>query len=899
MKNKYIIPFLMCFAALAASCTIEPKSPEEELSGEVVTLEATIGTPETRIHFEGDKGTYTATAWEADDCIWVRSDTQPYWESGDCFKTSQGDISSDGHSAKFTGRTRKDGKLAAVYPYLLVNGASTNEKVILDIPSTQEIVAGDCAKYSNAAVAFWADGTDKFAMKYVFGAVKFSLTGESIEVDHFELLDANTSSALWGPFTVVPNYEAKDIASISLETAPSSNKLTLKPQSAVTLSATPYEFYVMLPEGSLSNGFVIKAIDASGKTIASLVSDKDNSVVRGKVVKMPAAELKKAAEGEASLEGSGIEADPYIIASAEDLISMSKLINSDETYAKYADKIYKQTATIDMNMKEFTPIGAVAAKPFKGTYEGSNNRIDNLSTSGYDAENPASGVFGYAEDATICRLAVSNRVNTGNFNRVGGLVGYAKNCTFLQCSAIHGELSATANMCAGIVADMVGGKASYCSAASIKLSNSKNYAGGIAAHAHDGASIEYCFTDHVDINGANEVGGIVGKLDASTILSCSTQRTNVTATEEDAGGTVGWSVNNSTIKGCRIYNKSKITAGDYYAGGIVGLVQLSTLENCAVEDSEIGGGDRNGGIAGYMKNSVSTLDGCSVKNGSTVSGGLNIGGITGWMDLGTIKGCSFVGSKVDATGDGVGGIVGRAIAKSGGNNTIDLCWIEDSEIKGAYSVGGIIGYTYPDSEGVIDIINSGVRSGIIHALACDTGGNPAKGDCMCGAIIGWMRNSDSGSKAYIYNCYSYISPGSFICDLAMSHPSFGGLVGYGSLSSAGEVIIKNCVSSLVQSDIILAGSVISDISSASQVGAIYGHLPNSAKISISDCHYIDSLPIGAERANIVIGENYSYTSETFVSNSTMVDKLNAYVAAETTYPLKKWSLSGKYPLPVE
>ena len=72
MKNKYIIPFLMCFAALAASCTIEPKSPEEELSGEVVTLEATIGTPETRIHFEGDKGTYTATSTQAFSAMGIR-----------------------------------------------------------------------------------------------------------------------------------------------------------------------------------------------------------------------------------------------------------------------------------------------------------------------------------------------------------------------------------------------------------------------------------------------------------------------------------------------------------------------------------------------------------------------------------------------------------------------------------------------------------------------------------------------------------------------------------------------------------------------------------------------------------------------------------------------------------
>ncbi|MBQ7749710.1 MAG: hypothetical protein IJR77_00625 [Bacteroidales bacterium] len=896
MKRIHIIPTLMCLAAIAASCAKETGTPEEELSGEIVTLEATIGTPVTKIHFEGDKGTYTATGWEADDCIWVRSDTQPYWEGGDCFKTSREAISSDGHSAKFTGRTRKEGRLAAVYPYLYVNGASTNDKLVLDIPATQEILPGDCAKYSNAAVAFWADATDKFSMKYLFGAVKFSLTGEDIVADHFELMDALSSNALWGSCTVLPNYESKDIASISFETAPSSNKLILRPQAAVTLSATPYEFYVMLPEGSLSNGFVIKAVDASGKTVASISSDKDNSIVRGKVVKMPEAKLSKPVEGEAFLEGSGFESDPYIIATAEDLISMSTLVNGENE--KYAGKVFVQTADIDMNLKSFSPIGSASAAPFKGNYDGGNFKISNLAAEGLDSSNPASGLFGYAEDATIRNVKLENRSNSGSFNRVGGLVGYAKNCTIQGCSLSGGILGATANMCAAIVADMEGGTVEECKAENVEITNTKNYAAGIAAYAHGGATITSCTIENVKVSGANEIGGIAGKTDSSKITACSAVKSTVSASSEDAGAIVGWSVANSEISGCSV-TESTVTVGSHYAGGIVGLVELSTLSGCEVTLSSIGGGERNGGIAGYMKNTATTIEACSVKGGSTVSGGLNIGGITGWMDLGTIRGCSFVSSKIDATGDGVGGIVGRAIAKNGGNNTIDLCWIEDSEIKGAYSVAGIVGYAYPDANGVLDIINSGVRSGIIHPTACDTGGDPAKGDSMCGSILGWMRLKDSGSKAHIYNCYSYISTGCFICDLAMSHPSFGGIVGYGSISSAGEAFIKNCVSSLVQNDIVLAGSVIADISSASQVGAIYGLLPNSANISVSDCHYIDNLSLGVAGANVVIGENFSYSADSFFSNSTMIEKLNTYVTAETSYPLKRWSLSGKYPLPTE
>ena len=450
-------------------------------------------------------------------------------------------------------------------------------------------------------------------------------------------------------------------------------------------------------------------------------------------------------------------------------------------------------------------------------------------------------------------------------------------------------------MCAGIVADMDGGTISNCKASLISFNNSKNYAGAIVAHAHGGATISDCSVKSVQVSGGNEIGGIVGKLDAGSISSCSIQNTKVTATEEDAGGIVGWCVEKSSIKDCSVSDNSVITAGKYYAGGIVGLVQLSTLENCNVEASEIGGSQRNGGIAGYMKVTPSTFINCSVSNGSKVTGSLNIGGITGWMDLGTIKGCSFVGSTIDATGDGAGGIVGRAISKSGGDNVIDGCWIEQSEIKGTYSVAGIVGYAYPDANGVLIITNSGVKSGTVHPTLCDTGGDPAKGDCMCGGIVGWMRLKDSGSKAYVYNCNSYLS-GGFVCDLPMVHPSVGGLVGYGSVSAAGELVMANCISNLTQQNITVAGSVISDISSDASVGALFGAMPNSSNIKAHDCHFIDSLSAGAAGSDVVLENLHNYPAAEFLNNNAILNSLNSFASAESKYTLNQWSLADGLPL---
>ena len=85
MKTRYILTVLAVSALAAAACTrdIEP-APEADS----VTFEAIIGQPGTKMHFAGDHGTYTEVRWEDGDRIWVRSDTQPAWEKGDCFTTS-------------------------------------------------------------------------------------------------------------------------------------------------------------------------------------------------------------------------------------------------------------------------------------------------------------------------------------------------------------------------------------------------------------------------------------------------------------------------------------------------------------------------------------------------------------------------------------------------------------------------------------------------------------------------------------------------------------------------------------------------------------------------------------------------------------------------------------------
>lgn len=893
MKTRYYISILLSAVFALAACEKEKAYRGEAEENDLLTLEAGIGVPGSRIHFTGDFDTYTETKWQAEDCIWVRSSTQPMWEKGSRFGTTASDISSDGHTAKFTGRSRADGRLAAVYPYAAVIDGSDNDAVMLEIPQSRALVADDCPAEANAAAAFWADGSKGFAMKYIFGAIRFSLTGEGEQVSRFELSDIASAHSLWGTCTVTPDYDSKDIKSVAMSNdLGTRNKVSL--EGSVTMDATnPFVFYFILPEGSLKDGFVLKAFDAEGKEVGRVVTDKDNSIVRGKVVKMPSAKIEAGTSSAIRFDGSGTAEAPYLIACPENLIYLSNVLNAAETYANYKDKHYLQTADIDMAGIDFEPVGKLLAQPFEGVYDGGSHAIANLSAAGTDSDNPASGVFGYAQNATVSHLSVSGRINTSAFVRTGGIIGYANNCTVSDCHLTGGDLTAAANICGGIVGETVGGSISNCSVSGAKVSNSKNYAAGIVAYAHNGTVITSCSVlSGAQVSAANEIGGIVGKLDAGSIVNCSSLGATVSSSSEDVGAIAGWVVSDSSIEGCTVTN-STVSAGTNYGGGIVGLFQGSTATACSVSGSTVSGAKNYiGGIVGYIKVNSCTLDNCTVLGETTVSGVQNIGGICGWLDVGTIKNCSFKGgSKVNASGDGAGGIIGRAIAKNGGSNLIDNCYVENAEIKGAYSLAGIIGYTYPDKNGVITVINSGVRSGYIHSTACDTGGDPAKGDCMNGGIVGWMRNSDAGSKAYIFNCYSHPSAGGFICDLDMSHPSLGGLVGYVSVSSTGEIKIANCVSSLVKDDVVLAGSVMS---TATQVGTLFGKLPDSAVIDVSDCHSISGdLNEGVAGASVVLSDNTAHDEAEFKDGTTLVSALSTWAAANTDYALKSWvSLSG-------
>ena len=474
--------------------------------------------------------------------------------------------------------------------------------------------------------------------------------------------------------------------------------------------------------------------------------------------------------------GSGTEADPYILKTADDLIAFSANVNGEATSAEFAGKCYRQLADIDMAGKAYAPAGKYSDFPFTGQYDGGGKQILNLATDGESSANPVSGLFGYALGAKLSNIVLKDRTNTGSFGYVAGLVGRADNCQVSGCTVIGGVLK-------------TGG----------------SYAGGISAYMNGG-----------------------------TLTSC-------------------------TVSGL------KIESGNSAIGGFVG---------------EFG-----------EKGALDMAD--CVLTGAVITGKQNIGGLIGWYDAGTVKNCTVTGnSQISASADGVGGLVGRGIAKSGATCLIDGCLVENSTVKGSYSVGGLMGYAYPDKNGPMLFYNSGILNATVEATACDTGGDPAKGDSMIAGICGWMRASDAASSAKVINCFAHFAPGGMILDLPMVNASAGALFGYTSLSASGSIEVAGFVTSLGANDLVVNGAPVS--SSSARYGALYGMLPKDKVISVKNSYCVTGLPMYGETGNGVVLEDNEAVAPAELAS--VEPKLNAFASAYTDYALKAWKVVDSLPV---
>ena len=208
--------------------------------------------------------------------------------------------------------------------------------------------------------------------------------------------------------------------------------------------------------------------------------------------------------------GSGTSADPYLIASADNLESLSNCVSMGTT--DFLTKHYKQTADI-LWPGDKAPIGKKAT-PFSATYDGDGHTIYGFTQTRDSSDKEAfgalySGLFGFGARCTINNLNVSGTVSvTGRAGEIesysGILMGMSEGCTIQNVSTFGALTVDQLPQDEGVTTNTPAGRA-----------------GGILGFATRSTSptpsLETVLensTSHVDIaaTGVRYVGGAVGYL---------------------------------------------------------------------------------------------------------------------------------------------------------------------------------------------------------------------------------------------------------------------------------------------------------------------------------------------------------------------------------------------------
>lgn len=350
------------------------------------------------------------------------------------------------------------------------------------------------------------------------------------------------------------------------------------------------------------------------------------------------------------LQGSGTEAEPYLISTAADLAYLANKVNTQTAAPTY--EYYKMTDNINLTYNEWVPIGIYGNENqyFYGSFDGNGYTISDLYIT--QPNQNYVGLFGYAKDSNIKNLTVTGAIEsitTDNALHLGGIVGYTNNVNLNGLSAKYFNIGGiTANSGTSSVGTIVGktenGKMEHCTSedCSINLKSGKYYAGMIVGDcASDMADCEVVSTDEGLFSVASSVdtayiGGMCGIFSGTTAERCSVNApyfsNNMKARASGEGlligGFAGWL--NGEVKVCSVKftddTKNSMTVdgtGYVYVGGFSGAggsdakITDCKFDGKTVSVSTSSGSADVGGLLGYAY--AKTTPTVSVSGGQSLS----------------------------------------------------------------------------------------------------------------------------------------------------------------------------------------------------------------------------------------------------------------------------------------
>ena len=592
----------------------------------------------------------------------------------------------------------------------------------------------------------------------------------------------------------------------------------LAPAEAVTIGAAGdakavylVTFPVTIPQ-NFPITFTVETENFNGESaITSTFNAKTNMALESGKVNTIELTIKAGAIEERYAGGTGIEGDPWLVATPAHMLHMAEDLVAGET------KYFKLVDDIDMDGIEWTPMNADDPFDKAINLDGNNHIISNLSATLFQDLN------GSTKDLTINAASVNggsaiagiltNMINTGEGTTVdnvditnssitatsycGGLIGQVgpeegvgslsasiTNCDVTNTN-VQGTLAGGVIGFANSIVNMSG-----CTYSGGTVKGTSRYVGGLLGST---GNVESVITDcHVtdatidqsSYTGDGRVGGFVGQLQTKVVVK---------------GCTVGTSANKVIIK----IGKSNDTAKGSNAGGFAGV--------------GYGKITKNGDVRSKVYATFSTTN-------TNVNHKVRLGGLVGYCS-GTVE---YADAEVDMStaaivGQDVGGAVGYLL--TGGK--IDHCTVSGT-VNGSNFTGGLIGYS---NTGTITVTNNTVSGTVtgnsaVGGIAGDIHGGTFSGNTTSAKVV--SGNTNSGGfvgRLYAGNISGCSVTGDVIPSSATgsTHGGFVGLLS--SESTATTVNIEKCYAT---------GNVTSG---GSYVGGFGGNL-NGAKttLTISNCY---------------------------------------------------------------
>lgn len=245
-----------------------------------------------------------------------------------------------------------------------------------------------------------------------------------------------------------------------------------------------------------------------------------------------------------------------------------------------------------------------------------------------------------------------------------------------------------------------------------------------------------------------------------------------------------------------IISNLKITRSDDNVGlfGVLsGTVRNLTISGVNIDTNA----DNVGALAGYCDYSGKVMD-CTVMLNSTssIEGGNNVGGVVGFVENGTVTGCTVKGdtTKSQIVGRGyVGGLVGQFYDHQ---TPIEDCYVSVN-VSGTEGVGGLIGLSYRLTIKRCSFVGSLEAENYVAGVIGEDCGDSELYGCkaeveisVSQAYAAGLMNCDSVFTEKIVGSYAV---GEIACDSSSAEP-VGGLL---TSSSAVNATVDSCYSMVI------------------------------------------------------------------------------------------------------